>query len=46
MSYEQFTRIFLKGMKVPNTKIYEKAKAVRLLKVHIIYESWQMKISK
>lgn len=39
-------RILLKGMKVPNTKIYEKAKAVRLLKLHIIYERLQMKISK
>lgn len=37
-------RIIFKGMKIPNTKIYEKAKAVHLLKVHIIYEWQQIKM--
>lgn len=36
--------ILSEGMKIPNTKIYEKAKAIRLLRVHMIYEWQQMKM--
>lgn len=36
--------ILFKGTKIPNTKIYEKAKAVSLLKVHMVYEWQQMKM--
>lgn len=37
-------RILYKGMKIPNTKTYEKAEAIRLLKLDIIYEWQQMKM--